>query len=155
MYVISLIASPATLDPALVASLQGAWGAVGDAVWLSPDEAAEFPVATRPGNLAQVQADTLQLPLADAAAMAQPPDVTDRLSLDFLARSQAMPVHEDAQGVDVAMANPEDGYTIQALALALGKPLLLAQHRRELGLKAFQRRLRLGLHGLAKGKLPM
>jgi phosphoserine phosphatase len=57
MYVISLIAPPSALDPALVASLQGAWGAVGDAVWLSPDEAAEFPVAARPGNLTQVQAD--------------------------------------------------------------------------------------------------
>ena len=57
MHVISLIAPPATLDPALVASLQSAWGAVGDAVWLSPDEAAEFPVAVPPGNLGRVRAD--------------------------------------------------------------------------------------------------
>lgn len=57
MHVISLIAPPSSLDPALVANLQSAWGAVGDAVWLSPDEAVEFPVAVAPGNLAQVRAD--------------------------------------------------------------------------------------------------
>ena len=55
MHVISLIAPPGRLDPALVASLQGAFGATGDAVWLSPDEAAEFPVAVRPGNLDDVR----------------------------------------------------------------------------------------------------
>ena len=42
MHVISLIARPGRLDPALVSSLQSAWGG-GDANWLSPDEAAEFP----------------------------------------------------------------------------------------------------------------
>ena len=57
MFAISLIARPKTLDPALVSSLQSALGAVGDAVWLSPDEAAEFPVAAPPGNLAEVRAD--------------------------------------------------------------------------------------------------
>ena len=61
MYVISLIAPPSTLDPALVSSLQSAWGAAGDAVWLSPDEAAEFSVARRPGNLAEVQADLTEM----------------------------------------------------------------------------------------------
>lgn len=55
MHVISLIAPPGRLDPALVASLQGAFGATGDAVWHSPDEAAEFPVAVRPGNLDDVR----------------------------------------------------------------------------------------------------
>ena len=57
MPVISLIAPPGTLDPALVSSLQGAFGAIGDAVWLSPDEAAEFPVASAPLNLAEVHAE--------------------------------------------------------------------------------------------------
>ena len=55
MPLISLIAAKGGLDPALVASLQGAFGATGDALWLGPDEAAEFPVSTRPGNLAEVQ----------------------------------------------------------------------------------------------------
>ena len=55
MPVISLIAPAGMLNPALVSSLQGAFGATGDALWLSPDEAAEFPVSARPSNLATVQ----------------------------------------------------------------------------------------------------
>lgn len=55
--IISLIARPGGLDPALVSSLQGAFGATGNALWLSPDEAAEFPVAHRPGNLDDVRQD--------------------------------------------------------------------------------------------------
>ncbi|MDJ1008228.1 MAG: phosphoserine phosphatase SerB [Paracoccaceae bacterium] len=50
MPIVSLIGSAKTpLDPALVSSLQSAWGG-GDAVWLSPDEAAEFPVEVLPDN---------------------------------------------------------------------------------------------------------
>ena len=56
MPTVSLIAPAGQLDPALVSSLQGAFGATGDALWLSPDEAAEFPVAAVPGNLAEVRA---------------------------------------------------------------------------------------------------
>ena len=56
MPIVSLIASPGALDPALVASLQGAWGG-GEALWLSPDEAAEFRVGIAPANLATVRAD--------------------------------------------------------------------------------------------------
>lgn len=55
MPLISLIAPKGSLDPALVSSLQGAFGATGDALWLSPDEAAEFPVAARPSNFDEVQ----------------------------------------------------------------------------------------------------
>lgn len=55
MPLISLIAPKGTLDPALVSSLQGAFGATGDALWLSPDEAAEFPVAACPLNFKGVQ----------------------------------------------------------------------------------------------------
>lgn len=55
MPVISLIAPRGALDPSLVSSLQGAFGATGDALWLSPDEAAEFPVSIRPENLADVR----------------------------------------------------------------------------------------------------
>lgn len=57
MPIVSLIAPPGRLDPALVASLQGAFGATGDALWLSPDEASEFPVASVPEQLDAVRAD--------------------------------------------------------------------------------------------------
>ena len=53
MFIATLIARPGALDPALVASLRNAWGG-GDAVWLAPDEAAEFSLTTLPGNRARV-----------------------------------------------------------------------------------------------------
>ncbi|MEQ9692661.1 phosphoserine phosphatase SerB [Shimia sp. SDUM112013] len=46
-----LLTAPASrsLDPALVDSLRNAWGG-GDAVWLAPDEAAEFSLDVMPEN---------------------------------------------------------------------------------------------------------
>ena len=51
MYFVTLLCDPTnpTLDPALVDSLRNAWGG-GDAAWLAPDEAAEFPLDTLPDN---------------------------------------------------------------------------------------------------------
>jgi phosphoserine phosphatase len=57
MPIISLVAPRGHLEPSLVSTLQGAFGATGDAIWLSPDEAAEFPVAARPSNLDQARND--------------------------------------------------------------------------------------------------
>ncbi|NNE87385.1 MAG: phosphoserine phosphatase SerB [Silicimonas sp.] len=57
MQIISIITRPGELEPALVSSLQGAFGAIDDATWLSPDEAAEFPVAQPPSNLENVRQD--------------------------------------------------------------------------------------------------
>ncbi|MCE8538483.1 phosphoserine phosphatase SerB [Ruegeria pomeroyi] len=58
MYVATLLTNPsiARLDPALVDALRNAWGG-GDAVWLSPDEAAEFTLAALPDNRWQVWDD--------------------------------------------------------------------------------------------------
>ncbi len=51
MYYAVLLTAPAApaLDPALVEVLRNAWGG-GDAVWLSPDEAAEFALSRMPEN---------------------------------------------------------------------------------------------------------
>ncbi len=49
MFTATLIAPPGLLDPALVEALRNAWGG-GDAVWLAPDEAAEFTMPELPGN---------------------------------------------------------------------------------------------------------
>ncbi len=54
MFIASLISRPGVLDPALVTSLQTALGG-GDAVWLSPDEAAEFPMEITPGHIDEVR----------------------------------------------------------------------------------------------------
>ena len=51
MYTAVLLTSPArpALEPALVEALRNAWGG-GDALWLAPDEAAEFGLAAVPAN---------------------------------------------------------------------------------------------------------
>ncbi len=54
MFVATLLTAPdGSLDPALVESLRNAWGG-GDAVWLAPDEAAEFSLGMWPANLDEV-----------------------------------------------------------------------------------------------------
>lgn len=62
MFVATLLTDPArpALDPALVESLRNAWGGK-DAIWLAPDEAAEFALAHRPDNLWQVWDDLQKL----------------------------------------------------------------------------------------------
>jgi phosphoserine phosphatase len=58
MFAVTLVSNPskATLEPALVDSLRNAWGG-GDAIWLAPDEAADFEVESAPGNLWTIWAD--------------------------------------------------------------------------------------------------
>jgi phosphoserine phosphatase len=55
MYTAVLLCAPDkhNLDPALVESLRNAWGG-GDAIWLNPDEAAEFALAALPDNFEAV-----------------------------------------------------------------------------------------------------
>ena len=58
MYICTLLTSPQnpSLEPALVESLRNAWGG-GDAIWLAPDEVAEFALAEIPVNCWDVWAD--------------------------------------------------------------------------------------------------
>jgi len=58
MHTATLLSNPAkpSLEPALVESLRNAWGG-GDALWLAPDEAAEFTLDTLPDNQWEVWAD--------------------------------------------------------------------------------------------------
>ncbi|MFY0659729.1 MAG: phosphoserine phosphatase SerB [Shimia sp.] len=58
MFTATLLTLPtsANLDPALVDNLRNAWGG-GDAVWLAPDEAAEFSLSAMPDNQWDVWAD--------------------------------------------------------------------------------------------------
>ncbi len=62
MHVVTLLTAPegAPLDPALVESLRNAWGG-GEAVWLAPDEAAEFAVPERPDNADHVWSELQML----------------------------------------------------------------------------------------------
>ncbi|MGI3212273.1 phosphoserine phosphatase SerB [Roseovarius tibetensis] len=56
MFTTTLIAPPGALDPALVEALRNAWGG-GDAIWLGPDEAAEFDMPEMPDNRHDVWQD--------------------------------------------------------------------------------------------------
>lgn len=60
MFTTTFIAQPGKLDPALVTSLRDAWGG-GDALWLAPDEAAEFSLEGVPANLWDVWGDVQKL----------------------------------------------------------------------------------------------
>jgi phosphoserine phosphatase len=62
MYTATLLTSPEarTLEAALVENLRNAWGG-GEAVWLSPDEAAEFALGAMPDNRWEVWADLQQM----------------------------------------------------------------------------------------------
>jgi phosphoserine phosphatase len=55
MFIASLLTNPETpkLDRVTVESLRNAWGG-GDAIWLDPGIAAEFPVEAEPANLWEV-----------------------------------------------------------------------------------------------------
>ena len=56
MFTVTFISKKGGLEPALVTSVQSAWGG-GDAVWLALDEAAEFEVARIPDNRWEVWSD--------------------------------------------------------------------------------------------------
>ena len=60
MFTATFIAKKGALEPALVTSVQSAWGG-GDAVWLAPDEAAEFEVVRIPDNRWEVWSDLQDL----------------------------------------------------------------------------------------------
>lgn len=60
MFVVTLIAKPNTLQPALVESLRNAWGGQS-ANWLAADEAAEFALETKPENLWDVWTDVQEM----------------------------------------------------------------------------------------------
>ena len=56
MHTVTLVTNPAMiLDPALVRALRDAMGG-GEALWLDPNSAAEFPVAKPPRNLPEIRA---------------------------------------------------------------------------------------------------
>ena len=56
MFSVTLISAPGLLDASLLDNLRNAWGG-GDALWLAPDEAAEFSCAALPENRWKVWQD--------------------------------------------------------------------------------------------------
>ena len=76
-------------------------------------------------DMAEALAGALELPLAHAADYPDTPAVGERVSPDFLKLARAVPLEESDTHVAVAMANPLDRFTIEAIGLALGKPVVV------------------------------
>ncbi len=72
-------------------------------------------------DIASSVGQALELSSADADRLREPAACIARLSAEFMKRYQVLPVGESDSAVDVAMADPTDGDTLQALELALGR----------------------------------
>ncbi|MFZ5607892.1 MAG: type II secretion system ATPase GspE [Pseudomonadota bacterium] len=65
----------------------------------------------------------LGLPLRSARDLPELPPDEVALSLKFMKQHHVVAVAADPDGVDVLLADPQDGYVLEAVQLALGRPL--------------------------------
>ena len=75
-------------------------------------------------DLAEVLARELDLEIALHDAYPESAAVEDRVSPEFLKAARAVPIEETEEHVIVAMADPLDRFTVDAMELALGKPVV-------------------------------
>jgi general secretion pathway protein E len=75
-------------------------------------------------DVAEALAQLLDLPLASEADYPDLPLHGDRVSVNFLKEARILPLADTADGLTVAMADPLDRYTIGAMQLFAGKPVL-------------------------------
>ncbi len=73
-------------------------------------------------DLAETVAELTGWPTVDASAYAEEV-VLNGVSTDFLRQHHVAPLARRDEGVDVALADPGDGYVLRALELALGRSL--------------------------------
>ncbi|HEX6112641.1 MAG TPA: type II secretion system ATPase GspE, partial [Geminicoccaceae bacterium] len=69
-------------------------------------------------------AQLLDLPLAGEADYPDLPPAGDRISVNFLKEARILPLADTGDGLTVAMADPLDRYTVSAMQLFAGKPVL-------------------------------
>ena len=74
-------------------------------------------------DLAEALSQQLDMPVAASDAYSGAPIGDGVVSPEFLKQVKAIPIEEHADHVVVAMADPLDQYTIDALRLALGRPI--------------------------------
>ncbi len=89
----------------------------------------ECTIITRLGmmgerEMAQCLAEFLGIPLAGATDYPAAALFPAELAPDFLARARAVPLADTPAGLALAMADPTDAYTIKAVRLAVGRPVL-------------------------------
>jgi general secretion pathway protein E len=75
-------------------------------------------------EMAEELAEFLGIPLASPRDYPEAPVLSASLKPDFLARARAVPLADMPQGIALAMADPTDDYTIKAVRLAAGRPVL-------------------------------
>ncbi|MFN7183886.1 MAG: type II secretion system ATPase GspE [Thermomonas haemolytica] len=72
---------------------------------------------------AEACAAALGLPLRSARELPELPPDEVTLSLKFMKQHHVVAVAADADGVDVLLADPQDAYVLEAVRLAVGRPL--------------------------------
>ncbi|MGH6944185.1 MAG: GspE/PulE family protein, partial [Geminicoccaceae bacterium] len=75
-------------------------------------------------EVAEALAQLLDLPLASEADYPDVPLPGGRVSVNFFKQARILPLADTADGLTVAMADPLDSYTIGAMQLFAGKPVL-------------------------------
>ncbi|HEX6144125.1 MAG TPA: type II secretion system ATPase GspE [Geminicoccaceae bacterium] len=75
-------------------------------------------------DVAEALAALLELPLAEEGDYPDAPLHGDRVSVNFLKQARILPLSDNEAGLAVAMADPLDRYTIGAMQLFAGKPVL-------------------------------
>jgi general secretion pathway protein E len=76
--------------------------------------------------LAEAEAAYLGVPLITAESFPQKPMFADRLKAKFLRKANAVPLSIEGDRLLVAMADPFDEFTVQAIASAVGRPVAVA-----------------------------
>ena len=76
-------------------------------------------------DLAKVLAESLGTEVVPSHAYDDLPGLQGLVSADFFRNAQAIPVRENANHVVVAMGDPSDTYTVDALRLALARPVVV------------------------------
>jgi len=80
---------------------------------------------------AETAAEVLGLPLVSVKELPELPPEATPLSVRFLKQFHVCPVGEDEAGVDLLVADPQDGYPVEAVQLATGKAV-----RRQVALRS-------------------
>src|SRR5579885_183405 len=75
-------------------------------------------------EMADCLADFLKIPRATAEDYPDTPYLAAALPAEFLVRARAVPLKDTSDGVALAMADPTDAYTIKAVRLAAGRPVM-------------------------------
>ena len=74
-------------------------------------------------DVAEASAEVLGLPLVLAKDFPETPPANAPLSPRFMKQHTVCPVAETEQSVDLLVADPQDPYAVQAVAMALGRPV--------------------------------